>query len=42
MEKIYSPKTLLKMAGEEWIRSIPHIPPGSVPGCIVTKDGLKF
>ena len=35
-------KTLLKMAGGGCIRSIPHIPPGSAPGCIITKDALKF
>ena len=27
MEKFYSSKTVLKMAGGECIRSIPHIPP---------------
>ena len=42
IEKFYSSKALLKMAGGECIRSIPHIPPGSAPGCVITKDGLKF
>ena len=43
MEKFYLSKTLFKMAGGGCIRSIPHIPPpGSVPGCIITKNGLKF
>ena len=37
MENLYSSKTLLKC-----IRSIPHVPPGSAPGCIITMDGLKF
>ena len=41
MEKFYSSKTLLKMAGggnAYALRSIPHTP----PGCIITKDGLKL
>ena len=42
MEKFYSSKTLLKMAGVVMHTSIPHIPPGSAHGCIITKDGLKF
>ena len=35
MEKIYSSKTLLKMAVEGMHTHTP-------PGCIITKDGLKF
>ena len=42
MEKFYSSKTLLKMAGGGCICSIPFIPPRSAPGCIIAKDGLKF
>ena len=38
MEKIYSSKTLLKMAGEGMHTQHTHTP----PGCIITKDGLKF
>ena len=34
------------IVGNDWcggcIRSIPHIPPGFAPDCIITKDGLKF
>ena len=40
MKKFYSSKTLLKVGG--CLRSIPHIPPESAPGCIITKDGLKL
>ena len=40
MEKFYSFKTLLKMAGEGM--HTPHpTPPGSAPDCIITKNGLK-
>ena len=42
MEKFYSSKTLLKMAGGEMhTQHTPH-PPGSAHGCIITMDGLKF
>ena len=42
MEKFYSSKTLLKMAGGGMhTQHIPH-PPGFASGCIITKDGLKF
>ena len=37
MENFYSSKTLLKMAGGDCIRSIPHFPPEFAPGCIITK-----
>ena len=39
MEYFYSSKTLLKMAGGGM--HTPH-PPGSVPGRVMTIDGLKF
>ena len=45
MEKFYSSKTLLKMAGggmHTQHRSTPHPHPGSAPGCIITKNGLKL
>ena len=46
IEKFYSSKTLLKMdGGGMHTQHTPHPPPpipGSTPGCIITKDGLKF
>ena len=43
MEKFYSSKALLKMAGGRMhTQHTPHPPPGSAPGCIIPKDGLKF
>ena len=42
MEKFYSSKTLLKMAGGGIHTKHTSHPPGSAPGCRVTKDGLKF
>ena len=42
MEKFYSSKTLLKMAGGGMhTQHTPHSP-GSAPGCTITNDGLKF
>ena len=42
MEKFYSSKNLLKMAGKGMhAQHTPH-PPGSASGCIITKNGLKF
>ena len=43
IEKFCSSKALLKMAGRCGMHAqhIPH-PPGSSPGCIITKDGLKL
>ena len=41
MENFYSYKTLLKMPGRGM--HTPHpLSPGSAPGCVITKDGLKF
>ena len=45
MKKFYSSKTLLKMVGGGMHTQ--HIPQatslnGSAPGCVITKDGLKF
>ena len=41
IEKFYSSKTLLKMAGVAYAAN-PTSPPGSATGCIIIKDGLKF
>ena len=42
-EKFYSSKTLWKMAGGGMhTQHIPHPSLGFDPGCIITKDGLKF
>ena len=42
MQKFYSSKTLLKVAGGGMLtQHTPH-PPPSAPGCIITKNGLKF
>ena len=40
--KFYSSKTLLKMAGGGMHTQHTPLPPGSAPGCIITKNGLKF
>ena len=42
MEKFYSFKTLLKMAGGNEYAAYLTFPLGSAPGCIITIDGLKF
>ena len=43
MEKFYSSKALLKMAGGGYAHAAhPTSPPGSALGCIITIDGLKF
>ena len=43
MEKFYSSKTLLKMAGGgDAYAAYPTSHPGSAPGCIITKDVIKF
>ena len=42
MEKFYSYKTLLKMAGGEMHAQHTLHPPWIRPWLIITKDGLKF